>query len=124
MAGNQTGSKSGESSNRGFASMDEGKQRDIASKGGRNVPDNERSFAKDRELASEAGRKGGEARGSSASSSTSERTEDDSDEVETAEAISLRIASGHPKRAAREDNTSHLAARRRAAHRGGPSRFP
>jgi hypothetical protein len=69
-------------SNRGFASMDDKKQRDIASKGGQasggnfandparaaeagrkgghNVPDEERSFSKDRELASEAGRKGGE----------------------------------------------------------------
>ena len=49
-----------DSSNRGFASMDEDKQREIASKGGKSVPDEERSFSKDRELASEAGRKGGE----------------------------------------------------------------
>ena len=47
-------------SNRGFASMDEDKQRDIASQGGQSVPAEERSFSKDRELASEAGRKGGE----------------------------------------------------------------
>ncbi len=69
-------------SNRGFASMDEQKQREIASKGGQasggnfkndparaaeagrkggqDVPANERSFSKDRELAAEAGRKGGE----------------------------------------------------------------
>jgi general stress protein YciG len=47
-------------SNRGFASMDEDKQREIASKGGKSVPDEERSFSKDRDLASEAGRKGGE----------------------------------------------------------------
>jgi uncharacterized protein len=69
-------------SNRGFASMDEKKQRDIASKGGQasggnfandperaaeagrkgghNVPAEERSFSKDHELAAEAGRKGGE----------------------------------------------------------------
>ena len=67
--------------NRGFASMNEDKQRDIASKGGhasggnfandreraaeagrksgQGVPAEERSFAKDHELASEAGRKGG-----------------------------------------------------------------
>jgi general stress protein YciG len=44
---------------RGFASMDERKQRDIASKGGKSVPDDERSFSKDRELAAESGRKGG-----------------------------------------------------------------
>jgi hypothetical protein len=69
-------------SNRGFASMDEQKQREIASKGGQasggnfkndparaaeagrkgghDVPAEERSFSKDRELAAEAGRKGGE----------------------------------------------------------------
>lgn len=69
-------------SNRGFASMDEKKQRDIASKGGQasggnfkndperaseagrkggqSVPPDERSFSRDHELAAEAGRKGGE----------------------------------------------------------------
>lgn len=47
-------------SNRGFASMDQEKQRSIASKGGASVPDEKRSFSKDRELASQAGRKGGE----------------------------------------------------------------
>lgn len=50
-------------SNRGFASMDEGQQREIASKGGQSVPDEKRSFSQDRELAAEAGRKGGEASG-------------------------------------------------------------
>ena len=69
-------------SNRGFASMEEKKQRDIASKGGQasggnfkndperasaagrkggqSVPPAERSFSRDHELAAEAGRKGGE----------------------------------------------------------------
>lgn len=45
---------------RGFAGMDEDRQRQIASKGGQSVPAEERSFSRDRELASEAGRKGGE----------------------------------------------------------------
>ena len=45
---------------RGFAAMDEDKQRDIARKGGESVPDHKRSFSKDRSLAAEAGRKGGE----------------------------------------------------------------
>lgn len=49
--------------NRGFASMDENKQRDIASKGGQSMPDEKRSFSQDRELASEAGRRGGESSG-------------------------------------------------------------
>lgn len=48
-------------SNRGFASMDAGKQREIASKGGQSVPAEKRSFARDHDLAAEAGRKGGQA---------------------------------------------------------------
>ncbi len=50
-------------SSRGFASMDEDRQRAIASKGGQRVPNEKRSFSRDRELASAAGRKGGQARG-------------------------------------------------------------
>jgi general stress protein YciG len=46
---------------RGFASMEQEKQREIARKGGANVPHDKRSFAQDRHLASEAGRKGGRA---------------------------------------------------------------
>ena len=71
-----------QTSNRGFASMDQNKQREIASKGGRasggnfkndhgraasagrkggrSVPAAERSFSRDPALAAEAGRKGGE----------------------------------------------------------------
>jgi general stress protein YciG len=49
----------GNTSERGFASMDEAKQREIASKGGRSVNPEDRSFSKDRDLAAEAGRKGG-----------------------------------------------------------------
>lgn len=48
-------------SKRGFASMQPEKQRAIASKGGQSVPAEKRSFSQDRELASEAGRKGGQA---------------------------------------------------------------
>ncbi len=48
-------------SHRGFASMDQDKQRRIASKGGRSVPNEKRSFSLDRRLAAEAGRKGGQA---------------------------------------------------------------
>jgi general stress protein YciG len=50
-------------SERGFASMSEEERREIAKKGGENVPDEKRSFSQDRELASEAGRKGGQSRG-------------------------------------------------------------
>jgi hypothetical protein len=38
-----------DTSNRGFASMDEDKQREIARKGGESVPDEKRSFSKDHE---------------------------------------------------------------------------
>lgn len=78
MAGHQdqTGSHGG-TSNRGFASTDEKKQRDIASKGGHSVPDEERSFSKDRELAAEAGKKGGQARGGAHASSRTEEAESD-----------------------------------------------
>ena len=48
-------------SNRGFASMDPARQREIARKGGESVPNEKRSFSQDRELAANAGRKGGEA---------------------------------------------------------------
>lgn len=44
-----------DTSNRGFASMDEDKQREIASEGGKASGGN---FAKDRKRASEAGKKG------------------------------------------------------------------
>jgi general stress protein YciG len=46
-------------SNRGFASMDANKQRDIARKGGESVPNEKRSFSRNPQLAAEAGRKGG-----------------------------------------------------------------
>ena len=46
-------------SSRGFASMDANKQREIARKGGRSVPNEKRSFSQNHQLASEAGRKGG-----------------------------------------------------------------
>jgi general stress protein YciG len=46
-------------STRGFASMDAAKQKEIARKGGRSVPNEKRSFSQNHTLASEAGRKGG-----------------------------------------------------------------
>jgi general stress protein YciG len=47
-------------SNRGFASMDPEKQRQIARKGGQSVPNEKRSFSQNPELAAKAGRKGGQ----------------------------------------------------------------
>lgn len=61
----------GDTSKRGFASMDEDKQREIASKGGQSVPDEKRSFSQDPQLAAEAGRKGGEMSGGNQSDSGS-----------------------------------------------------
>ena len=46
-------------SNRGFASMDPVRQREIASKGGSSVPPEKRPFSQNHQLAAEAGRKGG-----------------------------------------------------------------
>lgn len=48
-------------SNRGFANMDEQKQKDIASKGGksRGAQNNSGNFASDKHKASQAGQKGG-----------------------------------------------------------------
>lgn len=63
-------------SNRGFASMDEEKQREIASKGGKSQgkENNPGNFANDREKAAAAGRIGGQ------NSRGGGRTSDDSDE--------------------------------------------
>ncbi len=47
-------------SRRGFAAMNPERRREIARKGGASVPGEKRSFAKDRDLAASAGRKGGE----------------------------------------------------------------
>ena len=48
-------------SKRGFGGMDPERRREIARKGGASVPPDKRSFAKDRDLAASAGRRGGEA---------------------------------------------------------------
>jgi general stress protein YciG len=45
---------------RGFAAMSRDKRTAIARRGGLAVADDKRSFAKDRQLARDAGRKGGE----------------------------------------------------------------
>ena len=44
---------------RGFAAMDPKKRREIASKGGKSVPNDKRSFSQNPELAARAGQKGG-----------------------------------------------------------------
>ena len=46
-------------SNRGFASMTAERRREIARLGGKSVPRDSRSFARDPDLAANAGRKGG-----------------------------------------------------------------
>jgi general stress protein YciG len=47
------------SGKRGFASMTPERRREIASKGGKNVPANKRAFSVNKDLAIKAGRKGG-----------------------------------------------------------------
>lgn len=54
----------GDTSNRGFASMDEEKQREIASKGGKAAHEKGTAHEFTSEEAREAGRKGGQARSS------------------------------------------------------------
>lgn len=44
---------------RGFAAMSLEKRREIASRGGKAIPPEKRSFSRDRDLAAAAGRKGG-----------------------------------------------------------------
>ena len=51
-------------SKRGFASMSPEKLREMASKGGKAVPAEKRSFSQNHDLASQAGRKGGQVLGS------------------------------------------------------------
>jgi general stress protein YciG len=62
MANNNQGGNQG-GSNRGFASMDEEKQRQIASEGGRAAHESGNAHEFTSEEAREAGRKGGEASG-------------------------------------------------------------
>lgn len=50
----------GPRSGRGFASMSPERRREVSQKGGASVPADKRAFAKDRTLASTAGRRGGE----------------------------------------------------------------
>ncbi|MDB5195464.1 MAG: hypothetical protein JWO84_648 [Parcubacteria group bacterium] len=61
MANNNNNGQGNRGRGRGFASMDEDKQREIASKGGRSQgkENNPGNFANDPQRASEAGRKGG-----------------------------------------------------------------
>ena len=64
MPNQQGGQNSGKGgAKRGFAAMDDAKQREIAKKGGESVPGDKRTFSQDPKLASEAGRKGGESSG-------------------------------------------------------------
>jgi general stress protein YciG len=61
MAQERNVSEKSGASNRGFASMNPDRQREIASKGGQSVSAEKRSFSQNRDLAAQAGRKGGQA---------------------------------------------------------------
>lgn len=60
-------------SRRGFASLSPERRKEIAAKGGAAVPAEKRSFSKNRKLAREAGRKGGEVGGSYADKAKAKR---------------------------------------------------
>ncbi|MBW3560766.1 MAG: stress-induced protein [Proteobacteria bacterium] len=60
MAQPRTTSTSQTRALRGFALLDAARRREIASMGGQSVPEEKRSFSQDRELAAQAGRKGGQ----------------------------------------------------------------
>ena len=77
VSGHDGRTSEGRTSNRGFASMNAERQRQIASMGGKAVPDEKRSFSQNRRLAAEAGRKGGQAShgGGGSSSSDSQHRE-------------------------------------------------
>lgn len=81
MANNNRNNNSGDTSNRGFASMDPEQQREIASKGGQSQgkENNPGNFANDREKASHAGRIGGEHSHGAQDSMDSNSQDDDSD---------------------------------------------
>lgn len=63
QGGQQGGKDQGGTSNRGFASMDPDKQREIASKGGKAAHESGHAHEFTSEEAREAGRKGGQASG-------------------------------------------------------------
>ena len=65
MASSNQGSEGGKKSNRGFASMDPQRQREIASEGGRAAHEKGTAHEFTSEEAREAGRKGGQARSQS-----------------------------------------------------------
>ena len=65
MASNNQGNQEGKRSNRGFASMDPQRQREIASEGGRAAHEKGTAHEFTSEEAREAGRKGGQARSES-----------------------------------------------------------
>lgn len=70
MANNDN--QSNNSSRRGFAAMDENRQREIASKGGRMAHESGKAHEFSSEEAREAGRKGGEARANNRSNQGNE----------------------------------------------------
>lgn len=74
---NTNDTTTGTNSGRGFAGMDEEKQREIASKGGQSQgkENNPGNFANDRRKASEAGKKGGQASGTGRSGQSNQNNQ-------------------------------------------------
>lgn len=80
MPNNNQPEREGNKSRRGFASMDEEKKREIASKGGKAAHASGNAHEFTSEEAREAGRKGGQAKGSRSNSQRGGMTEDRSQE--------------------------------------------
>ena len=76
MEGNNTGDNRDK---RGFASMDEDKQREIASKGGKAAHQSGNAHQFDSDSGREAGRKGGESRGQNMGQNMAENRQNQKD---------------------------------------------
>jgi general stress protein YciG len=72
MATNNTNGNNDSNSKRGFASMDENRQREIASKGGKAAHAKGTAHEFDSESGREAGSKGGQARGNTGNNNQEE----------------------------------------------------
>lgn len=88
---------------RGFASMDQDKQREIASKGGRAAHQSGNAHEFDTMEAREAGRRGGRARSETRASS---RSSDTGDDQSVTQMLDLDEEPGSPRMPGRDDGQS------------------
>lgn len=100
---NDANSSRGNRSGRGFASMDQDKQREIASKGGRAAHQSGNAHEFDTMEAREAGRRGGRARSEIRASS---RSSDTGDDQSVTQMLDLDEEPGSPRMPGRDDGQS------------------